>query len=138
MMREEFEKLVGKNVSDEEYEVIEKVYTWHPAIKNSTGKQQIAQLYTDYGMSVIRGMKKVADYMMELDKERQEIRNKLEIIKKREEMLAEGDTSLEEMAARVRDIFMKCETSELFETKIRELRNNAKDLVDIAMKIADV
>lgn len=29
MMKEEFEKIVGETVSNEDYNVIEKVYIWH-------------------------------------------------------------------------------------------------------------
>lgn len=32
MMKDEFEKLIGKTVSDCDYSIIEKVYTWHPSI----------------------------------------------------------------------------------------------------------
>lgn len=38
MMKNEFEKLIGKTVSDEEYSTIEYVYTWHPAIADVGGK----------------------------------------------------------------------------------------------------
>lgn len=56
MMKNEFEKLIGKAVSNEEYGTIEYVYTWHPAISETDGKDQITRLYTDYGMTVIEDM----------------------------------------------------------------------------------
>jgi hypothetical protein len=56
MTKNEFEKLIGKTVSNEEYGTIEYVYTWHPAISETEGKTQIARLYTDYGMTVIEDM----------------------------------------------------------------------------------
>lgn len=37
MMKAEFEEMIGKSVVDEEYKVIEAVYTWHPAINDTTG-----------------------------------------------------------------------------------------------------
>ena len=36
MMKAEFEALIGKSVTEGEYKDIEMVYTWHPAIKNTT------------------------------------------------------------------------------------------------------
>lgn len=42
MMKQEFENLIGKEVSDKDYEVIDRVYTFHPAISETEGKKQIA------------------------------------------------------------------------------------------------
>lgn len=61
MMKAEFEEMIGKSVVDEEYKVIEAVYTWHPAINDTTGKDQMKTLYTQFGFGVIRGMLPVAE-----------------------------------------------------------------------------
>ena len=45
MMKQEFEKLIGKEVSEEDYSLIDRVYTFHPAISETEGKKQIAILY---------------------------------------------------------------------------------------------
>lgn len=37
MMKEEFEKFVGETVSNEDYNVIETVYIWHPSISEVSG-----------------------------------------------------------------------------------------------------
>lgn len=63
MMKAEFEAMAGKSVTDEEYKVIEAVYTWHPAINDTTGKDQMKTLYTQFGFGVIRGMLPVAEKM---------------------------------------------------------------------------
>ena len=60
-MKAEFEAMAGKSVTDEEYKVIEAVYTWHPAINDTTGKDQMKTLYTQFGFGVIRGMLPVAE-----------------------------------------------------------------------------
>lgn len=60
MMQSEFEKLIGRRVDDDDYRVIEYVYTWHPAIDNVRGKQQIADLYKIGGMGVISDMIRTA------------------------------------------------------------------------------
>ena len=62
MTRKEFserlEKIPSKYhaFSADDYAMIEYVYTWHPAIDNMTGKDQIAALYAHGGMMVIRDM----------------------------------------------------------------------------------
>lgn len=63
MMKQEFENLIGKEVSDKDYEVIDRVYTFHPAISETEGKKQIADIYNAGGMTVIRGMLEAADIM---------------------------------------------------------------------------
>lgn len=56
MNREEFESLTKRKVTPEEYGMIEYVYTWHPSITDTKGKQQIAQLFLNGGMRVISDM----------------------------------------------------------------------------------
>lgn len=59
----------GKNVSvsDDDFKVIEFVYTYHPAISEVRGKEQIALLYTTFGMTVINDMKPRALKARELE-----------------------------------------------------------------------
>ena len=52
MMKHEFEERVGVEISDREEELIETVYTCHPAISEAGGKDQIATLYKTGGMGV--------------------------------------------------------------------------------------
>ena len=44
--------------NDKEYNDIEFLYNWHPSISRSddTGKDQIARLYSEFGMGIIRDM----------------------------------------------------------------------------------
>ena len=80
MMKQEFENLIGKEVSDKDYEVIDRVYTFHPAISETEGKKQIADAG---GMTVIRGMLEAADIMNSLEKELGEARAALEKVVRR-------------------------------------------------------
>lgn len=43
-------------ISDSDYEIIEVVYMFHPAISVARGKEQIAWIYTTLGMTVINDM----------------------------------------------------------------------------------
>lgn len=64
MMREEFNKLVSEkmydgkpfDVGNEDYEVIETVYNFHPAISGTDGKIQVADLYINFGYIVFLDM----------------------------------------------------------------------------------
>ena len=83
MMKNEFEKLIGKTVSDEEYSTIEYVYTWHPAISETEGKAQIADLYKYYGMTVIEDMVERAGNMEKLEGDLRAAQSQVAIIQER-------------------------------------------------------
>lgn len=83
MMKQEFEKLIGKEVSEEDYFLINRVYTYHPAISETEGKKQIADLYNAGGMSTIRSMCETADIMVILEEELLDAREALEKVKAR-------------------------------------------------------
>lgn len=78
MTREEFTARVdeilpgedaAKKVTNEEYEIIEQVYTFYPAISETRGKEQFAYLYVNFGMSIIRDMEARAQLMQEKEAE---------------------------------------------------------------------
>ena len=83
MMKNEFEKLIGKTVSVEEYSTIEYIYTYHPAISETEGKAQIARLYTDYGMTVIEDMVERAGKMETAERDLRVARTNVAIIQNR-------------------------------------------------------
>ena len=56
MMKNEFENLIHGSVTDEEYELIETVYMWHPAIRNTSGKEEVAELYKSFGIVIFYDM----------------------------------------------------------------------------------
>lgn len=56
MQKEEFEDLVGQALSDMDYEIIETVYLHHPAIRDVSGKEEVAELYKSFGMNIFYDM----------------------------------------------------------------------------------
>lgn len=67
MMRREFTELTGRpEVSTADWDIINKVYVFHPCISKTQGKAQIAALYSDFGMRIIRDMLPTADKAEEL------------------------------------------------------------------------
>ncbi len=88
MTRSEFEfqvneqaakmEVLGRMPNEEEYAIIEEVYTSHPSIKDVGGKAQIAQLYVLCGMRVIRDMLPTARQARKLYDEVMKARTALE------------------------------------------------------------
>jgi hypothetical protein len=58
MNREEFTKAVGRNpeVGSEDWQTIQTVYNFHPAIPEVGGKEKIASLFNLGGMGLLRDM----------------------------------------------------------------------------------
>ena len=63
-MKWEFERLVGKEVSDEDWELVELVYTYHP--KDLT-KEETATLYKVGGREIFEGLRPVAEKVKKLE-----------------------------------------------------------------------
>ena len=80
MMKSEFEALIGKEIPIDEYKVIDKVYTFHPAISETSGKKEIAELYMKFGLSVIQGMLPAAKAFELLEDQEALISNKIEVL----------------------------------------------------------
>ena len=122
MTQYEFENLIGKGVCDADYEVIEKVYTWHPAIKNSGGKEQMKILYTQFGIGVIKAMVPVAEKMQALDNEKNKLKAMMRLIEEREQLIAEGDMSLEDAIVTVEQLYSQAETQDAFEELMKTIK----------------
>lgn len=74
------------SLSGDNYDLIERVYMYHPAIPDVGGKQAIARLYAVGGMSVIQDMEKRAAHEQEREEKRRSI---LDQIAKLQAQLAE-------------------------------------------------
>ncbi len=56
MRKEEFEDLIGQALSDGDYEIVETVYLYHPAIRGASGVEELAELYKSFGMTIFHDM----------------------------------------------------------------------------------
>ena len=61
MNRQEFNERCKVGVTDTEYKKIEMVYTYHPSISETEGKNQIAMLVEMFGMRIIEDMLPTAE-----------------------------------------------------------------------------
>lgn len=88
MMKQEFEKMINTEVSQEQWETIHTVYQWHPAITDTDGKKQIALLFKTFGMVVFYDMKRRAEEVEVLENQKQMLRCELDSIEKKIQDLA--------------------------------------------------
>lgn len=77
-------------VSDTDYALIERVYTFHPAISETEGKRQIAELYVNFGMVLIMDMLPRAEVMATKERELREARAALNRIQEEIEEIKRG------------------------------------------------
>lgn len=59
----------ARTPSEQEYEIINFVYNYHPSIHTVGGKKQIARLYSEFGMRVILDMQETAKRAQEIKDE---------------------------------------------------------------------
>lgn len=115
MLKEEFETLVDKCVTSSDYEKINHVYTWHPSISETNGKEQIAELYKQYGMSIILQMTEAADYGMKIEQDIADLRKQMNELDERYNDLKRGDLNFERCYREVEKYFSKSENPKEFE-----------------------
>ncbi len=77
-------------VSDREYTIIERVYTFHPAISETEGKRQIAELYVNFGMALIMDMVPRAELMAKKEEELRAARWELKKLQEEIEEIRKG------------------------------------------------
>ena len=138
MMKHEFEERVGVEISDREYELIETVYTWHPAISEVGGKDQIATLYKTGGMPLIKSMLEAASIMMDLEKERQQAMRRLEEILKRIKAVTAGDLTEELCRRDAKSLWKKCKGTKEWDIAVSFLEEKyGKGLTEDVVKEAE-
>lgn len=77
-------------VSDTDYALVERVYIFHPAISETEGKRQIAELYVNFGMVLIMDMLPRAEVMAKKESELREARAALSRIQEEIEEIRRG------------------------------------------------
>lgn len=91
MTKQEFEKLEQDVISDEVFETINFVYTFHPAIDEVKGKQQIADIYKLGGMRIIADMYPTACKAKALEEDIRKKQAELESLKESLAALRKGE-----------------------------------------------
>lgn len=135
MMKHEFEERIGESVSGPDYRRIEFVYTWHPAISDVTGREQIALLYKEFGMSVINSMEEGAVIAQELYDKQRKLSNQLTMIEERISAIRKGDFSFEKCRKDMEASYELCEEAKAFEKATKAIaKKYGADATDKARK----
>lgn len=138
MMKEEFEKIVGETVSNEDYNVIETVYIWHPSISEVSGKNQISSIYRQFGMPVIHDMLETAMYAKELDAQRRQLMRRVDEIDQRFCKLQNGDLTEERCRKDADKLFTKSQNPQEWELAKAFLCDKyGKEIADFVIKEMD-
>lgn len=90
MTAAEFASRTNRTFTTEEYEKIEKVYTFHPCIDPAKGKDQIADLYETFGMRIILDMLPTAEKAEKIEDEIRSTRSRLDSLKAQMEDFKQG------------------------------------------------
>lgn len=95
MTKDEFISKIttDKIPTDEEYDVIETVYAFHPCIDNVKGKEQIAELYSKFGFRVIKDMKETAEKARQLEDKILKLNSQLDAVRQEYNLLKSGKIS---------------------------------------------
>ena len=78
----------ARKPDDNEVEKIQFVYDYHPSIIPVNGKDQIAMLYSTFGMRIIMDMLDTAQQAELIESERRQLKNRLRELEREEEELA--------------------------------------------------
>ncbi len=105
MWKEEFEDLIGQALSDFDYEIIETVYLYHPAIRGTSGVEELAELYKSFGMTIFYDMIGRAKRNQDLDDRLRQAqaeadRLKEEIVQNRASMELDYSRMLDKLAGK--------------------------------------
>ena len=80
MTRHEFENIIQAECPEDAFKIINFVYTFHPSISETEGKQQIASLYNTFGMRIIADMHPTAVKAQELEDKIRNTRANLDVL----------------------------------------------------------
>lgn len=100
MTKSEFESLIGENISDGDYEMIETVYRCHPS---DFTKQGVANLYFLYGIHFLDYTFEHAVQNSELSIELVQLQNRIDVIRQKLQVIKEN-------ALIIKDFTITCET----------------------------
>lgn len=77
--------------TDEDFELIQYVYNYHPCLDPAEGKKQIAMLYSTFGMRIILDMQETAKRAQEIETERRQLRTRIDELDEEYQDLKRGE-----------------------------------------------
>lgn len=136
MMQHEFESLIGKKISADDYAIIEKVYMYHPVIKDNGGKEQIAGIYKFGGMITIRAMLQVATVAQDIEDEAMHLQKMIGVLRRRKVELAEGNVEMENCFKEMQELYgtYSYDDEKLWAEELPKLKKKYGDDTVLALK----
>ena len=126
MTKQEFEQRIGAQISRQDYNVVEKVYMWHPLIPNACGKDKIAELYKLGGMTLMQDMFARAQQIEQKDSDLRRVYATLR--EKRDEIRAES----QKLGEQITELFEKrkqlCREDEEIITRMNEIQAELQNI----------
>ncbi|MCM1120082.1 MAG: hypothetical protein NC543_12080 [bacterium] len=98
MVKEEFQDMIGQIISDQDYEIINTVYNFHPSVNEVSGKEEVAELYKSFGLAIFYDLLPRAERNCELERQLHRAQEKVEHIKQVMMELAHGSIPVGEDA----------------------------------------
>lgn len=80
-----------KKPTEQEFDVIQFVYNYHPSLDCTNGKDKIANLYFEYGMRIILDMMETAKRCKEILEEKHKLRRRIEELGEEYDALERGE-----------------------------------------------
>ncbi len=68
-------------LTDERWELIDKVYTYHPSICDSDAMRKVALLYAEFGFGIFTDLEETAHSARELEREYKETKDRMDKLK---------------------------------------------------------
>lgn len=116
MTKEEFEKLVGKSIPNDEWKAVEKVYESSMFLKDT-----VAAMYIESGVSVFLALQDYAGYKKSLEVDLQYYERMIDLTNKRISYLDKGDCRIEKAIRAYRSLMTVVEETSYY-SEISELR----------------
>lgn len=129
MKKREFEYLIGEDISDENYKVIETVYKFHPSIQEVSGKDEVAELYKSFGMTIFLDMLLRAERNRDLERDLsyaqaivEQIKEEKEKLLKRAEVHCYGTSAQNQNVSLVHTPITCCATADEIRQSMKKFR----------------
>lgn len=90
MIKKEFEDMIGQIISDRDYEIINKVYQFHPMVNEVSGKEEVAELYKSFGLAIFYDLLPRAERNCDLKKQLRFAQARVRHIEQEMEKLRQG------------------------------------------------
>lgn len=116
MTKEEFEELVGKSVTNDEWKVVEKVYEG-----SMFSEDTVASMYIESGISVFLALQDYANYKKDLEADLRYFKHMINLTNERLFRVNNGDSRIEKAIQAYRRLMTVVEETSYY-SEISELR----------------